>query len=63
MRHLLGEEKYIQSFVRSPEGKRSLGRPRRRWDSGIKVDLLETGWLGVRQDSFVSLEEPVARSC
>jgi hypothetical protein len=30
-----------------PEGKRPLGRPRRRWVDNIKVDLRETGWDGV----------------
>jgi hypothetical protein len=27
-----------------PEGKRPLGRPRRRWEDGISMDLRETGW-------------------
>jgi hypothetical protein len=27
-----------------PEGKRPLGRPRRRWVDNIKIHLLETGW-------------------
>jgi hypothetical protein len=30
-----------------PEGKRPLGRPRRRWVDNIKMDLLEIGWGGV----------------
>jgi hypothetical protein len=34
-------------FVGKPEGKRPLGRPRRRWEDGIKMDLRETGWGGV----------------
>jgi hypothetical protein len=29
-----------------PEGKRPLGRPRRRWED-IRIDLRETGWEGV----------------
>jgi hypothetical protein len=29
--------------VGKPEGKRSLGRPRRRWEDNIKMDLLEVG--------------------
>jgi hypothetical protein len=33
-------------FVGSPEGKRSLVRPRRRWVDNIKMDLRETGWDG-----------------
>jgi hypothetical protein len=27
-----------------PEGKRPLGRPRRRWVDNIKMDLREIGW-------------------
>jgi hypothetical protein len=27
-----------------PEGKRPLGRPRHRWEDGIKTDLREIGW-------------------
>jgi hypothetical protein len=34
-------------LVRKPEGKRPLGRPRRRWVDNIKIDLLEIGWGGV----------------
>jgi hypothetical protein len=30
-----------------PEGKRPLGRPRRRWEDWIKMDLREIGWGGV----------------
>jgi hypothetical protein len=30
-----------------PEGKRRLGRPRRRWVNNIKMDLREIGWDGV----------------
>jgi hypothetical protein len=30
-----------------PEGKRSLGRQRRRWVDNIKMDLREIGWDGV----------------
>jgi hypothetical protein len=33
--------------VGKPEGKRPLGRPRRRWVDNIKMDLLEIGWGGV----------------
>jgi hypothetical protein len=34
-------------LVGKPEGKRPLGRPRRRWVDNIKIDLLEIGWGGV----------------
>jgi hypothetical protein len=30
--------------VVKPEGKRPLGRPRRRWVNNIKMDLREIGW-------------------
>jgi hypothetical protein len=30
-----------------PEGKRSLGRPRRRWVDNIKIDLTDIGWDGM----------------
>jgi hypothetical protein len=30
--------------VGKPEGKRPLGRPRRRWEDGIKMDLMDIGW-------------------
>ena len=31
-------------LVGKPEGKRPLGRPRRRWEENIKMDLQEVGW-------------------
>jgi hypothetical protein len=35
-------------FVGKPEGKRALGRPRRRWVDNIKMDLVEmVGWTGL----------------
>jgi hypothetical protein len=34
-------------LVEKPEGKRPLGRSRRRWVDYIKMDLRETGWGGV----------------
>jgi hypothetical protein len=34
-------------LVGKPEGKRPLGRPRRRWVDNIKMDLREVGWDGV----------------
>jgi hypothetical protein len=38
-----------------PEGRRTLGRPRRRWEDNIKMDLREVGcgcvdWMEVAQD-------------
>jgi hypothetical protein len=42
-------------LVGKPEGKRPLGRPRRRWVDNIKMDLVEVGWdggdwIGLAQD-------------
>jgi hypothetical protein len=34
-------------LVGKPEGKRPLGRPRRRWEDGIRMDLREIGLRGV----------------
>jgi hypothetical protein len=34
-------------LVGKPEGKRPLGRPKRRWVDNIKTDFLEIGWGGV----------------
>jgi hypothetical protein len=31
-------------LVGKPEGKRPLGRPRNRWEDGIKIDLRDIGW-------------------
>ena len=42
-------------LVWKPEGKRPLGRPRRRWEDNIKMDLQEVGgvrgdWMELAQD-------------
>jgi hypothetical protein len=34
-------------LVAKPEGKRPLGRPRRKWVDNIKVDIREMGWYGL----------------
>jgi hypothetical protein len=34
-------------LVGKPEGKRPLGRPKRRWVDNIKMDLREIGWDGM----------------
>jgi hypothetical protein len=31
-------------LVGRPEGRRPLGRPRRRWEDNLKMDLQEVGW-------------------
>jgi hypothetical protein len=41
----MGEGRNVyRVLVGKPEGKRSLERPRRRWEDGIKMDLREIGW-------------------
>jgi hypothetical protein len=42
-------------LVKKPEGKRLLGRPRRRWEDNIKMDLQGVGggcgdWMELAQD-------------
>ena len=42
-------------LVGRPEGKRPLGRPRRRWEDNIRMELQEVGlgyedWIGLAQD-------------
>jgi len=42
-------------LVGKPEGKRPMGRPRRRWEDNIKIDLQEVGgvcgdWMELAQD-------------
>jgi hypothetical protein len=41
----MGEKRNVNRLlVGKPEGKRSLGRPRRRWVDNIRMDLVEVGW-------------------
>jgi hypothetical protein len=42
--HMGEERKVCKVLVGKPEGKRPLGRPRRRWDDRIRMDLREIGW-------------------
>jgi hypothetical protein len=52
----MGEERKVYKvLVGNPEGKRRLGRPRRRWEDGIRMDLREIGsgavdWIRLSQD-------------
>jgi hypothetical protein len=53
----MGEKRNVNRLlVGKPEGKRPLGRPRRRWIDNIKKDLFEielnvVDWIGLAQDS------------
>jgi hypothetical protein len=41
----MGEERKVwRAWVGKLEGNRPLGRPRRRWEDGVKLDLKEIGW-------------------
>jgi hypothetical protein len=52
----MGEErKAYKILVGKLDGKRPLGRPRRMWEDGIRMDLRETGlgcvdWIRLSQD-------------
>jgi len=37
-------------LVGKPEGERPLGRPRRRWENNIKMDLQEVEWIVLAGD-------------
>jgi hypothetical protein len=52
----MGEDRGVHRvLVGKPEGKRPLGRPRRRWEDNIKMDLQKVGggrgyWMELAQD-------------
>ena len=52
----MGERRGVHRvLIGKPGGKRPLGRPRRRWEDNIKMDLLEVGggggdWMELAQD-------------
>jgi hypothetical protein len=54
----MGEKRNVYSLsVGKPDGKRPLGRPRRRWVDNIGMDLGEVGWsdvdwIGLAQDRY-----------
>jgi hypothetical protein len=50
----LGERNECRLLIGKPEGKRPLGRPKRRWIDNIKIGVLEVGlgeehWIGLAQ--------------
>jgi len=53
----MGEERRVyRVLLGKPEGRRPLGRPRRRWVDNIRIDLQEVGcgymdWIGLAQDT------------
>jgi hypothetical protein len=54
----MGEKRKVyRLLVGKKDGKRPLGRPRRRWRDNIKMDLLERGlsvvdWIGLAQNGY-----------
>ena len=52
----MGEEKEVyRLLLGKPEGRRPLGRPRRRWEDNIRMALQKVGcgymdWIGLAQD-------------
>jgi hypothetical protein len=52
----MGEDRGVyRVLVGKPEGKRPLGRPKRRWEDNVKMDLQKVGggrvdWMGLVQD-------------
>jgi hypothetical protein len=54
----MGEKRNVyRLLVGKSEGKRPVGRPRRRWMDNIKTDLLVIGlsvvdWIGLAQDRY-----------
>jgi hypothetical protein len=54
-------EKSVQVY--KPKGKRPFGRPRGRWEDGIRKDLREIGLGGCGLDSTGSGYGPVASCC
>jgi hypothetical protein len=54
----MGEKRNVYMLlVGKPEGKRRLGRPRRKWIDNLKMGILEIGlsvvdWIGLAQDEY-----------
>jgi hypothetical protein len=54
----MGEERKVYKvLLGKPGGSRPLGRPRRRWEDGVRMDLREIGlggvdWIRLAQDSY-----------
>jgi len=46
----------VSVLVGKPEGKRPLGKPGRRWENNIKMDLQEVGWGGITELIWLRIE-------
>jgi hypothetical protein len=53
---MVEERKVYKVLVGKPEGRRPIGRPRRKWEDGVRMDFREIGlggvdWIRLAQDS------------
>ena len=52
----MGEGRGVHKvLVGKPEGKRPLGRPRRRWEDNINMDLQKVGWRAWTGSSWLRI--------
>jgi hypothetical protein len=53
LKRMREERKVYKVLVGKREGKRQLGRPRRKWEDGIRMDLGETvEWIKLAQNRY-----------
>jgi hypothetical protein len=58
MWHVWGRDAY-RVLVGKPERRRPFGRPRRRWEDNIKMNLREVGWGGIDRFDLVQDRDSV----
>jgi hypothetical protein len=52
------ERNFYKDLMGKPEGRRSLGRPKRRCEDGIRMDLREIGWGNVEWIQLAQDRDP-----
>jgi hypothetical protein len=45
-------------LVGNPEGKKLLGKPRRRWEDNIKIRWSGMDWIDLAEDNVINLQVP-----
>jgi hypothetical protein len=55
---MVGKRNLYRILVGKPEGKRTIARPRHRWEDNIKMDARETRWNGV---AWINLDQNMAQ--
>jgi hypothetical protein len=50
------EERRVRVLVEKPEGKGPLGRPRRRWEDNIRMDVQKGGCAGWNRFGWLRIE-------